>query len=154
MVLRALGLVLVSLFTCIVIFQVLARNYLKISAPWTDEASVIFFIWAVMVGSAVGVRTRVHYLVDLFPASYVRVNAVLDLIAGVLVFGIIIVLFWGGTIYFQMGFSRNFDSIIITMAWLFISLPISTACMFLFTLENFITDIGRVKKAFAKGGAQ
>jgi TRAP-type C4-dicarboxylate transport system permease small subunit len=154
MVLRAMGLVLVSLFTCIVMFQVVARNYIKISAPWTDEASVIFFIWAVMVGSAVGVRKRIHYLVDIFPASHIRVNAVMDLIAGVLVFAVIVVLFWGGVIYFKMGFSRNFDSIIITMAWLFISLPVSAGCMILFTIENLLIDIGRVKKAFTKGGAE
>ncbi|MDR1626372.1 MAG: TRAP transporter small permease subunit [Spirochaetia bacterium] len=154
MVLRAVGLVLVSLFTGIVMFQVIARNYIKISVPWTDEASVIFFIWAVMVGSAVGVRKRLHYLVDIFPASYVRVNALMDLFAGVLVFAIIVVLFWGGLIYFEMGFSRNFDSIIITMAWLFISLPVSAFCMILFTIENILIDIGRVKKAFTNGGVQ
>ncbi|MDR3200307.1 MAG: TRAP transporter small permease subunit [Spirochaetales bacterium] len=153
-VLRAACLVLVIVFTCLVIFQVLARNYILISVPWTDEVAIIFFVWAVMMGSAVGVRKRVHYLVDLFPASYVRVNAVMDLAAGLLMFLIITVLLWGGVVYFKMGLSRNFNSIIITMAWLFICLPISTVCMLLFTLENFLTDIGRLKKAFAKGGSQ
>jgi TRAP-type C4-dicarboxylate transport system permease small subunit len=154
MVLRAMSLALVSVFTCLVIFQVLARNYIKISVPWTDEAAIIFFIWAVMTGTALGVRSRTHYLVDIFPSSYIRVNAVMDMAATILVFFIICVLFWGGIIYFKMGLSRNFSSIIITMGWLFISLPVSAGCMILFTIENFITDIGRLKKAFSKGGAQ
>ncbi|MDR1315484.1 MAG: TRAP transporter small permease subunit [Spirochaetales bacterium] len=153
-VLRALSLVLVSIFTCLVIFQVLARNYIKISVPWTDEMAIIFFIWAVMTGTALGVRSRVHYIVDIFPSSYVRVNTVMDMAANILVFFVIIVLFWSGITYFQMGLSRNFNSIIITMGWLFISLPVSAACMILFTIENFLIDIGRLKAAFAKGVAQ
>ena len=148
--LRAMCLVLVSIFSCIVIFQVLARNYLLISVPWTDEMAVIFFVWSVMAGAAIGVRKRVHYLVDIFPASYVRVNAVLDMAANILVFLAIIVLFHGGVVYFKMGMSRNFNSVIITMAWLFISLPISAGCMFLFMLENFLGDVKRIKKCFAK----
>jgi TRAP-type C4-dicarboxylate transport system permease small subunit len=153
-VLRAACLFLVIVFTCLVIFQVLARNYILISVPWTDEVAIIFFVWAVMLGSAVGVRKRVHYIVDLFPASYIRVNTLMDLAAGLLMFLIITVLLWGGVVYFKMGLSRNFNSVIITMAWLFICLPVSTVCMLLFTLENLITDIGRLKKAFAQGGSQ
>ena len=152
--LRAVCLVLVSVFSCLVIFQVLARNYLLISVPWTDELAVIFFVWSVMAGAAIGVRKKTHYLVDLFPASYVRVNAVLEIAANILVFIVIIVLFWGGTIYFKMGMSRNFNSIIITMAWLFISLPISAGCMLLFSFENFMGDMSRLKKAFAKRGGR
>jgi TRAP-type C4-dicarboxylate transport system permease small subunit len=152
-VLRAACLVLVSVFSCLVIFQVLARNYLLISVPWTDEVAIIFFIWSVMLGAAVGVRKRIHYLVDLFPASYVRVNTVLDLVAGLLMFFIIAVLLWGGVIYFKMGLSRNFNSVIITMAWLFICLPVSAVCMLLFSVENFLADINKLRTACGKGGA-
>lgn len=153
MVLRAMCLVLVSIFTCLVIFQVLARNYLRISVPWTDEMALIFFVWSVMLGAAVGVRKRVHYLVDLFSASWVRLNVVMDIIANILIVIVILVLLWGGVIYFQMGLSRNFNSIIFTMSWLFISLPISAVCMLFFTAENIISDLGRLKKAFSKGCA-
>ena len=46
-VLTKVCLVMVLLFTCVVIFQVLARNYILVSVPWTDEVALILFVFSV-----------------------------------------------------------------------------------------------------------
>ncbi|MGI6783275.1 MAG: TRAP transporter small permease [Aminivibrio sp.] len=150
-ILQAICLILVLIFTVTVIFQVAARNYLMISVPWTDEVSVILFIWSVFLGAAVGLRKRSHFLVDLFPESWKKTNSFFDLFSSFLVLGVAVVLLWGGSIFFKMGIKRNFNSIIVSKSWLFVSMPISATCMVLFSIENIVNDIKRFK-GFLKGG--
>ncbi|NLA91524.1 MAG: TRAP transporter small permease [Synergistaceae bacterium] len=150
-ILQACCLILVLIFTVTVLFQVTARNYLLISVPWTDEMSVILFIWSVFLGAAVGLRKRSHFLVDLFPESWKKTNSFFDLFSSVMILGIAVVLLWGGSIFFQMGIKRNFNSIIVSKSWLFISMPISAACMILFSIENIAADIKRFR-GLLKGG--
>ena len=150
-VLQSCSLVLVLVFTLVVLFQVIARNYLLISVPWTDEVALIFFVWSVFLGAAVGLRKRIHFLVDLFPRSWIRLNAFFDFFSSILVLGIVSVLLWGGSIFFHMGLRRNFSSIIVSQAWLFISMPISAACMVLFSIENIVVDFSRFKSSLRGG---
>ena len=147
-ILGACSLVLVVVFTCVVFLQVMARNYLLISVPWTDEVALIFFVWSVLLGAAVGLRKRSHFLVDLFPKSYVRVNSLMDFIAGLLVLVMVVVFLWCGVTFTRMGLRRNFSSIIVSQAWLFVSMPLSSVCMLLFSAENIVHDTQRLKEAF------
>jgi TRAP-type C4-dicarboxylate transport system permease small subunit len=150
-VLKVCCLVLCVIFTLVVLFQVLSRNYLLISVPWTDEVALIFFVWSVFLGAALGVRKRSHFLVELFPKSCVRLNSFLDVVSGFLVLGMVGVLLWGGAIFARMGLRRNFSSIIITQMYLFVSMPIAAFCMLLFSIENLAGDLSRFRKAL-KGG--
>jgi TRAP-type C4-dicarboxylate transport system permease small subunit len=55
-------------FTCmlaVMILQVFFRYTLKLSVPWTDEASRYFFIWAIFLGSAIAQRNREHIRIDI-----------------------------------------------------------------------------------------
>jgi TRAP-type C4-dicarboxylate transport system permease small subunit len=150
-VLRVCCLVLVVSFSCCVFFQVLARNYIKISVPWTDEMALVLFVWSVFLGAAVGLRERSHFLVDILPKSMLRANSGLDLFASFMVLFIVVILLIGGITFTRMGLRRNFNSIVIKQAWLFVSMPVSAFCMILFSIENIITDIGKVKSAARKG---
>ena len=150
-ILQACCLFFVVVFTLIVFFQVLARNYLAISVPWTDEIALIFFVWSVFLGAAIGLRKRSHYMVDLFPKSWVRLNAFFDFFSSVLVIGIVLVLFWGGSIFAHMGLKRNFSSIIVSQAWLFISMPLAAGCMILFSIENIAGDFTRFRNSLRGG---
>jgi TRAP-type C4-dicarboxylate transport system permease small subunit len=145
-VLETCCLVLCVIFTLVVLFQVLSRNYLLISVPWTDEVALIFFVWSVFLGAALGVRKRTHFLVELFPRSWVRLNSFLDLVSDFLVLGMVAVLLWGGAIFARMGLRRNFSSIIVTQMYLFVSMPIAAFCMLLFSIENLAGDLGRFRK--------
>ena len=150
-ILQACCLFLVVVFTFVVCFQVLARNYLEISVPWTDEIALIFFVWSVFLGAAIGLRKRIHFLVDLFPSSWIKLNSFFDLFSSILVIGIVLVFFWGGSIFTHMGLKRNFSSIIVSQAWLFISMPLAAGCMILFSIENIAGDFTRFRNSFRGG---
>lgn len=149
--LKPLCLLLVLVYSGVVILQVLARNYFLISVPWTDEAALILFGWSVFFGAALGVKSRKHYIVDLFPSEYVKTNTLMDFVANILVLGMVTVLFWGGYLFFEMGIVRKFLSIPLSQSWLYVSMPIATGCMLLFTLENLISDAVKLKALFQGG---
>lgn len=146
-------LVLLLIFTGVVIFQVLARNYILISVPWTDEVALILFVWSVFLGAAVALRKRMHYIVDLFPPSWKRTNSFLDLLSSFLVLGVVLVLTYGGGVFTHMGLMRRFSSILVTQSWLFVSMPVAGVCMLLFSIENIAGDFTRFKNALRKGDA-
>ncbi|MDR1978678.1 MAG: TRAP transporter small permease subunit [Synergistaceae bacterium] len=152
-VLKVCCLFLVAVFTLVVLFQVLARNYLLISVPWTDEVALIFFVWSVFLGAALGLRRRMHFLVELFPRSCVCLNSFLDVVSDFLVLGVVGVLLWGGAIFSWMGLRRKFSSILVTQAYLFVSMPATAFCMLLFSVENLSGDLRRLKQLlFGEGG--
>lgn len=150
-VLTKICLVMVLLFTCVVIFQVLARNYILVSVPWTDEVALILFVWSVFLGAAVALRKRMHYIVDLFPPSCKRTNSFLDLLSSFLVLGVVLVFLYGGSVFAHMGLVRRFSSILVTQSWLFVSMPVAAVCMLLFSIENIANDFARFRNALRRG---
>lgn len=144
--LKALCLGMVLVYTGVVVFQVLARNYFLISVPWTDEVALILFVWTVFLGAAVAVRQKVHFIVDLFSADRIRLNTFLDVIAGFFVLGMVLVLFYGGILFMPMGLSKTFSSIRVSQGWLYISMPVASGCMLLFTVENMVNDLRKLRR--------
>ena len=148
-VLKVSGAVLLFIFTSVVLLQVIARNYLQIAFTWTIEISLMTFIWAVFLGAAVAIRQRKHYIVEVFPSSFVRTNVLLDVLSDILGFVFIYVLIRGGWDFTIMGMQRYCSSIDVSQAWLVAAMPVSAVFMFLFSLEVFIGDLGRMSKAFS-----
>ena len=44
--------------------QVVARYIFALSTPWSEELARLFFVWAVFLGAAVGVKRNLHTRVD------------------------------------------------------------------------------------------
>ncbi len=137
-------------FSAIVLLQVLARNYLNMAFTWTIELSLMLFIWTVFMGSAVTLRRRTHYIIELFPSSWVRCNAFLDLLADLISFSFIYVLIRGGWAFTEMSLLRYCSSIDISQAWLVGVIPLSASIMALFCLENLFKDFRAFKKAMGE----
>ena len=145
-ILRKTCSVLLMCFASIVLLQVIARNYLKMSFTWTVEMSLFFFLWSVYLGAAVALRNRTHYIVEIFPSSWKKINLFLDILSDLLIMSIIFVLVWGGYNFTLMGMSRYCSSIAICQAWLMVAMPISGVAMSLFGVENILKDISSFRK--------
>ncbi len=137
---------LLLIFTLVVLLQILSRNYIKIPMVWTQEVSLLCFLWSVYMGTAIAIRSRQHYIVELFPSKFVYTNKIMEMFADLFIFSLIIVLIVGGVKFTQMGGSRNFISIPLSMAWLFVAMPLSGVAMFLFGVENVVDDFINFKK--------
>lgn len=140
-VLLVLGSLLLSVFVVTVLLQVVSRNVLRMSMDWTSEVAVFSFVWSVFLGAAIAVSTRRHYVVDLVPARYAKVNKGLIILAELLVMIAILALIGGGTKFALLGWRRLTTALEIPRFWLFVSLPISASFMFLFNLENLLCDL-------------
>jgi len=143
-----LGVVLLSTFIVAVFLQVIARNYLHLPLMWTDEVAVISFIWSVFLGSAVAVRRKRHYTVELFPPNWIRTNAVLNVGSDIACFLLMYVMVHYGWSFTWMGFSRFSTALGIPKAYFFFSIPVSGLAMILFGIEVLQKDLRSVGKAF------
>lgn len=132
---------LFALFIVTILYQVVARNYLKISVSWTDEIAMACFIWSVFLGAAVALRQRQHYVIELLPKQFVTTNRTLRLFGGLACLPLIYVLVVHGQVLTNMGWNRRSVSLGTPMAYVFMVMPISGLAMLLFSLEVLREDL-------------
>lgn len=137
---------LLAVFALCVFTQVVTRNYIHYNLPWTAELSLLCFVWGVMLGSAVAVRSGRHYVVDLLPQSCNKLIGWFDVLATLVCLGIFGVLLVAGYDFALLGLGRRGNSVPISMAWTFASIPVSAGAMILFGVEVLWKKILVVKE--------
>jgi TRAP-type C4-dicarboxylate transport system permease small subunit len=120
--------------------QVIARYALLISTPWTEELARLFFVWAVFLGAAIGVKRNLHTRVDfLFVRLPPRVAALLLAGMDLLLAGMaVIMVLYGGQLVLStradlstsLGYPRN---------WFYLPVPLSGILM----LWHLLPDLAR-----------
>ena len=136
---------LFALFIVTIFYQVVARNLLTVSAGWTDEVALMCFVWSVFLGAAVAVRRRVHYVVDIFPETWITTTNALRLFGALACVPVIYVLVVHGHIFTGMGWRRASTALQVPLAWVFMAIPISGVAMALFSLEVILDDIRHLR---------
>ncbi|WP_249977959.1 TRAP transporter small permease [Vreelandella olivaria] len=136
---------LFAAFILTVLYQVVARNYLKISVSWTDEVAMACFIWSVFIGAAVALRRRKHYVVDAFPSNFVMTQRVLRLFGSLACLPVIYVLIVHGNVLVDMGWNRRSVALGTPMAYVFAAIPVAGIAMLLFSIETIREDIARLR---------
>ena len=136
---------LFALFIACIFFQVVARNYLRISVGWTDEVALMCFVWSVFLGAAVALRRRVHYVVDILPPGYVNATNALRLFGAIACLPVIYVLVVHGYTYADMGWRRSSVSLRLPLFYIFAAIPVSGVAMVLFSAEVILEDIRRLR---------
>ena len=132
---------LVSALTIVTFLQVFTRYVLRNPFFWTEEMARILFIWVCMIGVAMGVGARAHYgfetVYKLFPKR-------LRLLCGLMIYGVIglfaVVLTVKG--FEELEFAKNqvASTLPMTMAWVYVALPVGGLLMLIHHLLNFITE--------------
>lgn len=84
-----IGVVLFALLFLVFVIQIAARFLLGQPLPWTDEAAVVLYLWAILWGAALVCRDREHVAFDLLYAGRTsRVQRAMALLAALLVGGL------------------------------------------------------------------
>ncbi|WP_066498673.1 TRAP transporter small permease [Abyssisolibacter fermentans] len=135
-----IGICLLAILVVVVFTQVVVRNWFEIPLLWSTEVSMITFIWSIFLGSAVALRKRKHYIVEIFPPKYKKINAFLDVFADVACYGLIYIMIKNGIPFTKMGFSRMTTALVIPQAYIYVSIPISGVAMLLFNTEHLINN--------------
>ena len=147
---KTIGGLSVFAFVCVISLQVIFRNIFRMPMIWANDVSVILFVWAVFFGSAVAVRHRQHFVMDVLPARFEKTNCILDIIgsiSGYLFFLFLVVYGYNFTI---MGFRRLSPTLNIPQAYFFMCIPIAGLFMLWFNTGIFVSDVKRCIALFKR----
>jgi TRAP-type C4-dicarboxylate transport system permease small subunit len=153
-VLKLNGLVAVPLFaalTAVVALQVLNRLVLHLPLIWSEEVARFLFFWVVLLGAAMSVRTRRHFVIDLpmgrRAAGRTVPRLVLDLLPDVCVLGFGVFLLVQGIGYAEVGLFRTATNSEINMAVVYAAIPVFAALTIVYAGLNVLATC----RTFATG---
>ena len=149
---EGIGTLSVAAFVVIISLQVVCRNFLKIPMVWANDISVVCFVWAVFLGSAIAVRHRAHYVLAFLPDRFEKSNCLLDIISNIAGIIFFYVLIRYGAVYTIMGMKRLSTAINIPQAYFFMCIPLSGCFMMWYTLIHMVNDVRRMISLFNKKG--
>lgn len=119
--------------------QVLSRMIGVAFLVWTDEVIRIAVVWLTFLGSAVGVRRNVHFVIDLL------VNALpprASRIARTGIWGavllVVLILTWTGWQLAVIALGRVYPITRISQTWAFAAVPVGAILMFVFLIEQWV----------------
>ena len=151
---RVNGLAAVILFgalTAVVALQVLNRLVLHLPIIWSEEVARFLFFWVVLLGAALGVRKRRHFVVDLRAGRRrgggSRPRFLLDVFPDLCVLGFAVFLLIQGVGYLGAGLFRTATNSGINMVIVYAAIPVFAALSIGYAAANLRADY----RAFTEG---
>lgn len=145
--LRLHGVVAVALFvvlTAVVALQVFNRLVLHLPIIWSEETARFVFFWVVLLGAAIGVRKRRHFVVDVIgnrhQAAGGRLRFALDVLPDLCVLGFALFLLPQSIAYMQTGVFRTATNSGINMSLVYGAIPVFAALSVAYAVANLIAD--------------
>ena len=129
-----------------VLWQVLARNVLQRAALWTLDVAQLLFAWGIFLGAAVALRRDTHFHLELFPAHWRGINALLKCLGDLAALAVALVMLLAGWQFAQRGWNREVLTLGISEFWYFLSIPLAGALMLCFLGEILPRDLGRLRE--------
>lgn len=143
--------ILFAVLTAVVALQVLNRLVLHLPIIWSEEVARFVFFWVVLLGAAIGVRGRRHFVVDLTGGGRQRgggpLRFVLDVVPDLCVLGFAVFLLIQGIAYTQTGIFRTATNSEINMSFVYAAIPVFAALSVAYSVINLIADY----RAFTTG---
>lgn len=143
-ILRIFSVILMTILIVTVFTDVIVRNVIKKPIIWSTEVALISFIWAIFIGSAIAVRHRRHYIVEVVPMHWVKTNITLDIIADIASFALLYIMVISGIKFTQMGMIRYTVSLALPQSVMYVAIPISGFIMTLFNIEQLIYNVKKL----------
>jgi TRAP-type C4-dicarboxylate transport system permease small subunit len=146
---RVVACVLFAALTIVVLLQVLTRFVLHLPMIWSEELARFLFFWVVMLGAALSVKNRRHFVIDFSmgaePGPKLRFfyAAFPDLC--VLLFTLFLLV--QGSAYAREGALRTATNSHINMALVYAAIPVFAALSIVYSAVNLLRDI----RAFRSG---
>jgi len=139
-ILEIIVLVLFLLMIFVVSYQVICREFFKVSVSWTEEIARWCYIWGIFLGSALAMKNRLHIKVTFLFKRYSPYWKMLTNIISDIVACAFLVSIWWGSIMMMLTTKAVFaGSFNISMAYLYLSLLIGIGIMiYLKVLNLFI----------------
>lgn len=139
------------LMVAVVILQVLSRYLLKISVPWTEELSRLFFIYVGFTGTAIATREKELIVVDvLLTRLPEKARIVFDALIQVIVFAFYCVMLVGAIKMFISTKNTYFQSMpFLSNGWTYMAVIIGMAASLFGLLVNAFNSVREVLRKHA-----
>lgn len=130
-----------------VTIQVIARQIMKLSTPWTEELSKYFLIWSTFSGAVGTFISNEHLLVDILSVNYGRCQrnllwTISNVIA--LVFASFMVVFGIQLCTHRMILNTVTNALEISRVWMYFMMPASMAMIAIVALLNIYQSIAEL----------
>lgn len=144
--------VLFALLTVVVLLQVANRLVLHLPLIWSEEAARFLFFWVVLLGAAVSVRRRRHFVLDVMPRGWLAASPtrrfLLDAFPDICVLGFTVFLVVQGIVYVRAGTFRTAPNSGVNMAFVYLAIPVFAALGAVYSALNLRSDY----RGFRDGG--
>ena len=143
--------VLLILTTLIIFIQVVIRYFFFYSIPWSEELSRYLYIWMVFFGACLGIRDDSQLSIDLLQHWIKGKTAIiLTLVQQIVSLIVIIALVYCTLLLVQAGTRSTSPAMGISMAMVYVGLPIGLTLMGLTT----VFKISGLVKTLRKGESE
>lgn len=147
--------VLFAGLTAVVALQVLTRFVLHVPFIWSEEVARFLFFWVVLLGSAMSVRSRRHFVIDITMGRterWGRVGRVLaSAVPDLFVIGFCVFLLVQGVGYVGTGLLRTATNSGLNMALVYGAIPVFAALSILYSAGNVVLDLTDPDRAAGAG---
>lgn len=150
----AAGLLFAGL-TAVVFLQVLTRFVFHLPFIWSEEVARFLFFWVVLLGSAMSVRTRRHFVIDVTLGRTERWGrrgrTLARVVPDLFVFGFCVFLLVQSAGYVETGLLRTATNSRLNMAVVYAAIPVFAALSIVYAAANIVLDVARPDRG--AGGA-
>jgi len=120
----------------LVFSQVIFRYVFFYSISWSEEFSTFIFVWIVLLGSAVGIRTRQHLGIDTIVRYFPKKTAqILELVTHLIVVLFFFVVLFSSWEVAMANMARRANTVDIPMGYIRMALPIMALFSIIFGIE-------------------
>jgi TRAP-type C4-dicarboxylate transport system permease small subunit len=134
--LEVLLIVLTVIMVILVFFQVIFRYVFFYSISWSEEFATFIFVWIVLLGSAVGIRTRQHLgidtIVQYFPKKTIQILGLVTHFVVILFFFVVLLSSWEVA---MANMARRANTVDIPMGYIRMALPIMAFSSIVYGIE-------------------
>lgn len=133
-----------AMMTCILL-EIVLRNIFKMPTPWAEEASRLFFIWSVFLGSASAWYRGTHIVIQVLVSRLKgRVKSSFKIVVDVLT-TIFLIVVWVGTISIMFSsYHQDAHALGISISYFYLGLFLGVTGIIIFhfnfmvhTIRNF-----------------
>jgi TRAP-type C4-dicarboxylate transport system permease small subunit len=145
------GLIATLLFvalTLVVALQVLTRFVLHLPFIWSEEAARFLFFWVALLGAAMSVRARRHFVLDVtgVAARSDRKIGPADLVPDACVLAFSLLLLVEGIGYVGVGLLRTASNSQVNMGLVYAAIPVFAGLSALYAAGNLAGDVAALSR--------
>ncbi|MFT5697461.1 MAG: TRAP-type C4-dicarboxylate transport system permease small subunit [Desulforhopalus sp.] len=119
--------------------QIVARFILHTPIPWSEELLTYSFVWTSFLGASLAINSLSHFNVDVLVVRLpTKISHPLLYLVWTIMAVFTVFLFYKGLVLTQVNVYQTMDVIPISMFWAYLALPVSSAFMFVHTIERLI----------------